>query len=478
MVEYNHNFCLLFQKMENIWIEGVKRRMKKVKDPEVIQEVVVFEEEEEDFIHSYIKKLEEETHSYFTSHVCPRKNYYYYACERSNKATGYSKGEPNKTRANSCRAYVSFSIIKDAGFTGAIVHKMLKHSGHDINIQEEGVKNRVDPELLAFIDMWLEQGLSVSETLLKSVDWAQRHGHTDRCNRRYYVTPEDIRMIKKSINALIFADVKDSISVDKLCTSELKENICFYQPLSDDQPLIIVVQTPWQKQLLKEHPHPMMFMDATYKGMTSYGYAFYALLLRSWIGRGYPFAYFIISQESTSTLSLCLQKLSISNPGFLPRSVMIDRDLKELNAVREIFPSAKVLVCWFHVLQAVHRWLVKRDGGNLPVAKRNMVIQAMVSMKMCLTEDEFDNTSAAKCKELDSYLGSKHISTYLKNQWISCGELWSNFGRSFNHENSETNNKAERFFLTMKYQFLKGNTNRWIDLLLKLLCGDVHKYYW
>lgn len=122
---------------------------------------------------------------------------------------------------------MSFSIIKDAGFTGAIEHKMLKHSGHDINIQEEGVKNRVNPELLAFIDMWLEQGLSVSETLLKSVDWAQRHGNTDRCNRRYYVTPEDIRMIKKSINALIFPDVKDCISVDILCTSELRRTFVF-----------------------------------------------------------------------------------------------------------------------------------------------------------------------------------------------------------------------------------------------------------
>nr|XP_055034566.1 uncharacterized protein LOC129422578 isoform X1 [Misgurnus anguillicaudatus] len=354
---------------------------------------------------------------------------------------------------------------------------MLKHSGHNFNIQEEGVKNRIDPELLALIQMWLEQGLSVSETLLRSVDWAGRHGHKDKLNRRYYVTPEDIRIIQKSLNALIFPDVKDCISVDILATSELKENICFYQPLSDGQPLIIVVQTPWQKQLLKEHPHPMVFMDATYRGITSYGYAFYALLLSNSIGRGVPFAYFIVSQESTATLTLCLEKLSSCNPGFLPRSVMIDRDLKEHNAIRQIFPSAKIFLCWFHVLQAVHRWLVKRDGGNLPASQRNMVIHAMVAMKGCLTEEDFIHTSATKCKELDSYLGSTNVSTYLKNQWIPLRELWSNFGRSFNHENCETNNKAERFFLTIKYQFLKGNANRRIDQLLGLLCGDVHKYY-
>ncbi|KAF4114010.1 hypothetical protein G5714_004233 [Onychostoma macrolepis] len=182
-------------------------------------------------------------------------------------------------------------------------------------------------------------------------------------------------------------------------------------------------------------------------------------------------------QESADILAICLEKLAIHNPGFLPRSIMIDRDLKELNAIRRVFPTAKVLLCWFHVLQAVHRWMVRKDGGNLPVNQRNTVIQTMASMKSCLTEEEFNNTSARKCEELDTCLGSSHVSTYLKNQWICLGELWSNFGRSFYHHNSETNNKAERFFLTMKYQFLKGKMNSRIDQLLRLLCGDVQKYY-
>lgn len=122
--------------------------------------------------------------------------------------------------------------------------------------------------------MWLDQGLSISETLLKCVDWAERHGHMDKYNRWYYVTPEDIRLIKKTSNALSFPDAKDCISVDKLITSELQEHICYYQPLSENQPLIIVVQTPWQKDILREHPHTMVFMDATYKAMTSYGLHF------------------------------------------------------------------------------------------------------------------------------------------------------------------------------------------------------------
>jgi len=303
--------------MENIWLEGMRQKLKKVKDARVNQEVIPFSGEETDFMQGYIKKLEEETKSIFRSPVSTHKDYFYFACERSTKASGKSKGEPTMTRANSCKAYVSFKIIKDGCFTEAVVNKMLQHNGHDVCLKEEGVKNRIDPELLTFIEMCLDQGQSISETLLKCVDWAERHGHMDKYNRRYYVTPEDIRLIKKTIR---FPDKKDCISVDKLVTSELQENICYYQPLTENQPLIIVVQTPWQKDVLREHAQPMVFMDATYKAMTSYGYAFYALLLTNSIGRAVPFAYFIISEESADILALCLEKLAEYNPGFLPRS--------------------------------------------------------------------------------------------------------------------------------------------------------------
>lgn len=140
----------------------------------------------------------------------------------------------------------------------------------------------------------------------------------DKYNRWYYVTPEDIRLIKKTSNALSFPDAKDCISVDKLITSELQEHICYYQPLSENQPLIIVVQTPWQKDILREHPHTMVFMDATYKAMTSYGYAFYALLLTNSIGRAVPFAYFIISEESADYLLSAWKSLQITTLDFFP----------------------------------------------------------------------------------------------------------------------------------------------------------------
>lgn len=59
--------------------------------------------------------------------------------------------------------------------------------------------------------------------------------------------------------------------------------------------------------------------------------------------------------------------------------------------------------------------------------------------------EEFANVSATKCIEIDTFLGSPHVTTYLKRNWFTYAELWVNFGRNFYHCSSETKSKAERY---------------------------------
>ncbi|XP_077065703.1 uncharacterized protein LOC143718571 isoform X2 [Siphateles boraxobius] len=328
------------ENMATHWVNGVKKRLKKPHDSRVHQDVVIIRGDAKEFMESYINEVQEKEHCYFRPPVCPRQDYYYYGCDRGNHAAGKSNGEATQTRANSCKAYISFKVITDAGISGAIIQKMLQYTGHDEANSKE--KNRIHPDLHSLIEIWLQQGCSTSEILIKSCDWAQQNGHVDKKDRRFYLTPNDIRLLKKNLRGV---GDSDSVSVDHLVSMELRDNICFYQPVHNEQPFILVVQTPFQKQLLEENPHPMVFMDASYKGITAYGYAFYALLLINKTGRGVPFAYFILSKETTETVSLCLQKLQLSNPSFYPRSVMMDRDLRVLNAIKSVFPNACTSGC-------------------------------------------------------------------------------------------------------------------------------------
>lgn len=227
----------------------------------------------------YVEELHQATNTSFLAPKQTSKNYYVHACERGNKPSGKSTGNACETRANACEAYVSLKFVEETSFTAVVVRQQLTHTGHDLTNPGEKKKNSIHPELLGFVEMWLTQGLSISQIVIRSYEWACSRGYTDKHDRRFFLTPEDVWSVKRHLRILTLPDINDAVSVEKLVTTELKENICFFQPLTKDQPLVIVVQTPQQKALLQDNPHPMVFMDASYKGLTSNGYALYALLL-------------------------------------------------------------------------------------------------------------------------------------------------------------------------------------------------------
>lgn len=99
-----------------------------------------------------------------------------------------------------------------------------------------------------------------------------------------------------------------------LCTISLSHN--------EKQPLIIIFSSQWQIEQLKKYGPTMIFLDATYKGITQYGFAFYAVLVKSNQGRGIPVAFFIVSEESSDILSLCLKKVQEAVGEFQPRYVL------------------------------------------------------------------------------------------------------------------------------------------------------------
>ena len=148
------------------------------------------------------------------------------------------------------------------------------------------------------------------------------------------------------------------------------------------------------------------FLDASYKGITAYGYAFYALIARAIAsGAGTPVGYIITSTDDqvfyhtfanvslsifpsqqyvwnvSSFLYYCftvsiyllilapkeqltrgLQAMKDADPNMQPRSFTIDRDLREIDSIEAVFPNVFILLCWFHVLQAVYRWLNARGS--------------------------------------------------------------------------------------------------------------------
>ncbi|XP_022537513.1 uncharacterized protein LOC111195203 isoform X1 [Astyanax mexicanus] len=466
--------------MEAHWIAAIESSLRKEADPKVKRSIQVLSGQSQDaFMSSHLHYLEECGLGNFVAMKKRHANHFQWRCERASHCKGKSTGDPQKTRANSCGAYVSFTFVNKNCYDGCIIRLMSDHSGHDPNSPLESTVNRIHPGLTDYIYTLIQQGHTNAEILLCCKDWSDTQSQSYLKDRRYHVAPDDINFIRKSYNAHTHMDLNDCVSVDRLIKSKFKDDIIYYQPLShsEKQALIIVFSTPWQRDQLKNYGSDMIYLDATYKGITQYGFAFYAVIIKSSQGRGVPVAFFILSEESTENLSICLQKLQECVNPFQPRCVMVDRDLKEINAVQKVFPHTRILLCWFHVLQAVHRWMQRQDECKKQPALKNEVIRAMIALKQCATEADFEERSNQVVDSIDELSGTTTISNYLKMQWFQHSKMWANFGRRVFHQNSETNNLAERFFFSMKYQFLQGYANRRVDDLLHLLSEKVVTYY-
>ncbi|XP_048035534.1 uncharacterized protein LOC125261036 isoform X2 [Megalobrama amblycephala] len=229
------------------------------------------------------------------------------------------------------------------------------------------------------------------------------------------------------------------------------------------------------RENLHRHGKNIIFLDATHC-VNQYNFPLYTLAIRDDHGHGVPVAFIVTSNEKEATLEIALQQLRRVCPT-APRCFMVDKDMCEINASRKVFPESDILLCWYHVMQAIVRWLSKTDSGisgpsNTDV--RTQIISFIRKMKLCATHQDFKSTAEQFLKRFEDFPA---LCSYFKDHWLEIGYMWSDFGRCYNHADSDTNNLVERFFHRLKYQFLGGIRNRRLDDLISILIKKTDGYF-
>uniref|UniRef100_A0AAX7VUA0 ZSWIM1/3 RNaseH-like domain-containing protein n=1 Tax=Astatotilapia calliptera TaxID=8154 RepID=A0AAX7VUA0_ASTCA len=176
----------------------------------------------------------------------------------------------------------------------------------------------------------------------------------------------------------------DSQCVHTLLNGKHQEHVLFYQPYTSDQELMIVLQTPVMKSNMENYAKQLVFVDTTHC-VNQYSFPLFTLVVRDDHGHGVPVAYAIVSNESQKTLETVLGIVCEHFPTS-PRAFMVDKDFAEINALQKVFPESAILLCWYHVLQAVNRWLSKSESGVHGLSntqKRNEIISFFCKLKAC-----------------------------------------------------------------------------------------------
>ncbi|XP_076125981.1 uncharacterized protein LOC143139222 isoform X1 [Alosa pseudoharengus] len=405
-----------------------------------------------------------------TSKKDQEKNYFKFNCLR------FGHPKPKSYRSVGCKAYVSFKVSTYwEGYTVIVQRVYDHHTNHSTSDPGDVHSNCMAPELKIKIEELLSLGTKPDIILTECHKWARNQGHSNVHDRMYFVTPRDIDNVRTTVTRRKHFNSNDNQSVECLLTGAMQEHVLFYQPYTSYQELIILLQTPMMKSNLDKYGKQLVFVDTTHC-VNQYDFPLLTLLVRDDHGRGVPVAYAIVSNECQNTLEKALAQL---RKQFLcpPRAFMVDKDYAEINALSSTFPESAILLCWYHVLQAVERWLSKTDSsvhGPSNVKIRDCIISFFCKLKACKTVAEYKATSEKFCHEFKQYPAVCH---YFKRHWEDIGHMWSNYGRCFNHLDSETNNVIERFFHRLKYQFLGGSRNRRIDDLIQVLLGKAEDYF-
>ena len=181
-----------------------------------------------------------------------------------------------------------------------------------------------------------------------------------------------------------------------------------YSILLKQNPRIIVIITPIMKRVfLSTTFENMIFIDTT-SSCDQTSSAITLVFTSHKIG-GLPLACAIHTEQNESNYTLVFAAIKEAvemndvSKKFEPEIVMTDDSTAERNALRTIFPNARLLLCAFHVCQAFWRWLCVSDH-KVDIFKRQSL---MIRFRNILFET--DPEEAVKLYE--GLIGDEYVKT-------------------------------------------------------------------
>ncbi len=88
-------YCLYqLQIMEQLWIEGIRRKLRIEKDSRVSTDIkIVHGDKKTEFMENYVEELQKKTKTFFLAAKQNSKNYYFHACEERQQTNRKKHGQ-------------------------------------------------------------------------------------------------------------------------------------------------------------------------------------------------------------------------------------------------------------------------------------------------------------------------------------------------------------------------------------------------
>lgn len=132
---------------------------------------------------------------------------------------------------------------------------------------------------------------------------------------------------------------------------------------------------------------------------------------------------------------------------FNPKCFMTDDSAPQIGAISEVFPLSRILLCLFHVAQALWRWLQSNGTKSTRQSVINNFSKVVYS----------NNFNDSKQKFFDSIQGNQSLVNHFNKVFKKEKMFGKSFRKELNLMGVDTNNLVERSFLEVKQKFLERN---------------------
>ncbi|OWY96049.1 Secreted protein [Phytophthora megakarya] len=130
--------------------------------------------------------------------------------------------------------------------------------------------------------------------------------------------------------------------------------------------------------------------------------------------------------------------------------VMVDKDMKEVDVIREEFSNAHVLLCHFHVLKFLQRIVKDLKYGKYSRDEYASFGHLYYNLVYAESESEFDVQNELLCK-MSCARGNTSFWKYFQLNWAESIDMWSTYRRArLPHFCNHTNNRLESNFLKVE----------------------------
>ena len=210
---------------------------------------------------------------------------------------------------------------------------------------------------------------------------------------------------------------------------------------------IIFVQTSQMKEILCRYPS-VLFLDTTYKVNTR-SMPLFSVMVVDGNNSGQVVAYGLVINECAETVTKLMEvfvKYNQSQASHV-ESVIIDKDFSEIKAVKSVLPEAKIIICKFHVIQAIQRAL-----KGYTSADKESVMEIIHKLLRCSPVEEYDKLVDQLKARVPAFFH------YFNAHWHSIRESWAGcFVRDHTTYGNLTNNFVESHHQKIK-AFVGRNT--------------------